>query len=245
MKNLLKPIIIVLALTLSLSASTGFPKEYYKLQSPASKAYFFNFLESKIENANLKILEERKFILSLDKKTNLDENSPEYKKLLALQKKYKIKKLYNYKNYLQRIDIVPPSQAFAQAATESGWGRSRFVKVANNIFGHWTRNPNNGVVPLRREAGKKHLVRKFSSLQASIEAYMLNLNRTGAYSQFRLQREVMRANNQVIDGLKLSQTMINYSGIGKEYLRILKSIIKTNKLQKYDKKFHNKIKDDK
>lgn len=245
MKNLVKAIFLVLALVITTNANTGFPKEYFQLHGKKAKAFFFDFLEDKIKNANLKILEERKFIKSIEGKTDLDENSQEYKKLLTLQKKYKIKKLYNYRNYLQRIDIIPLSQAFAQAATESGWGRSRFVKVANNIFGHWTYNPKIGVVPLKRPKGQKHLVRKFTSLQASIEAYMLNLNRTNAYSQFRLQREVMRQNGTFIDGLKLSQTMTKYSAIGQKYLDILSSIIRSNKLQKYDKEFYNLIKDDK
>ncbi len=129
----------------------------------------------------------------------------------------------------------------SQAATESGWGKSRFFKKANNIFGHWTYNEKIGMVPLKREAGKKHFIRKFPNLQASIAAYMLNLNRTGAYKEFRTKRKEMRMAKKLIDGMQLSSTMTKYSGIGHDYLKILKSIIRKNNLVNYDLSFQKII----
>ena len=67
---------------------------------------------------------------------------------------------------------------------------------------------------------------------------MLNLNRNNAYKQFQEKRYKIRLNNRKVTGLELSQTMINYSGIGKEYLSILKMVIKNNKLEQYDKRFY-------
>lgn len=242
MKRLLTSLIFVSVLISTLNAGSGFPKKYYKMPISEQKKYFFNYFNERIEIENRSILKERAFVKSLNKNKNLDKNSEEYKKLKDLQVKYKVQDIYNYSRYLERIDIIPPSMALAQAATESGWGKSRFFKKANNIFGHWTYNPAIGMLPLRRPAGKKHLIRIFPTLQASITAYMKNLNRTGAYYEFRLKRKQMRNTGKLIDGMKLSSTMSKYSGIGHNYVKILKSIIKKSKLVNFDKKFQKDIK---
>lgn len=239
MKTILK-LSLLLAFCISLNAS-AFPSSYYKLHISKQKKYFIDFFEEKIEKENRKILEERAFIKSLNETKNLDKNSPEYKRLKKIQTKYKVQSLYNYEKYMYRIDIIPPSMALAQAATESGWGKSRFFKKANNIFGHWTYNPKIGIVPLKRPKGKKHLIRVFTNMKASIAAYMLNLNRTGAYSEFRIKRKKQRDQNSFINGMKLSETMTKYSGIGHDYVKILKSIIRKNKLLNIDKNFYKKI----
>lgn len=228
--------------TLSFANTTtkGFPKEYYKLQGQKAKNYFFNYLGKKIEIENLKILEEREFILSLDGKKDLLKDSNEYKKLAKLQKKYKVKNIYDYKTYLSRVDIIPPSLALAQAATESAWGRSRFMKEANNIFGHWTYDKKIGMVPLKRDANKKHMIRIFPTIKSSIAVYMRNLNRNSVYKSFRVNREKMRKDGKFINGLVLSEDMTKYSAIGYEYVKILKSIIKRDKLTKLDKEFYEK-----
>lgn len=219
-------------------ATSGFSQSYYKMKPTLKKQeYFFNFLYPRIERANKNILEDRAFLLSLNKNTSLDTNSTQYKKLKTIANRYKVKDPYNYNKLLKKVDIVPPSMALAQAAVESGWGMSRFVKEANNIFGHWTYGKK-GIVSLRRDPGAKHLIRIFDSLEDSIAAYMLNLNRGRAYYDFRNKRAISRGKDEKISGLKLSQTMINYSGIKEKYLRILKRMIKSNHLEKYDEKFY-------
>ena len=245
MKILLKTLLFVSVFTLIVNADTKFKKSYYNLHITKQKEYFFSFFSKEIELENRKILEEREFIKSLNKNKNLDKNSEKYKRLKKLQTKYKIQDIYNYSRFLERVDIIPPSMALAQAATESGWGKSRFFKEANNIFGHWTYNAKIGMKPLRRPEGQKHFIRIFPSLQDSIAAYMLNLNRTAAYYEFRLKRKQQKTTNNFIDGMKLSSTMHKYSGIGHDYISILKSIIRKNKLITYDIKFQNKIKKEK
>lgn len=244
MKNLFKVFIFLSAFAVLLNADPSFSKNYYKLHVTKQKEYFLNFFKKEIEFENRSILKERAFIESLNRNKNLDKKSKEYKKLKELQTKYKVQKIYNYDRYLERIDIIPPSLALAQAATESGWGKSRFFREANNIFGHWTYNPKIGMLPKRRQEGKKHFIRIFPNLQASISAYMRNLNRTAAYYEFRLKRKQMRTSDEYIDGMKLSATMSKYSGIGHDYIKILKSIIRKNKLVEFDKEFYNKIKEE-
>jgi Bax protein len=224
--------------------SKGLPKEYYEISDVnESKKYFFDYLYKLIEKENKSIIKERNFISSFLNKNilSIDFDSLEFKKFLQIKKKYKISKLFDIKSFMKKIDIIPPSQALAQAATESGWGRSRFIKEANNIFGHWTYNPSIGMLPEDRTIGATHFIRIFKSLQASISAYMLNLNRNLAYKTFRDKRYTQRLKNKHPDGLHLSQTMLNYSGIAEEYLKILKDIIQINDLHKYDKKFYQQI----
>jgi len=243
--NIFLKIVFVFSLLLVSLKATGFPPNYYKLPLAKKKKYFFEYFIGAIELENRKILKERDFIKSLLGRKNLIEDSFEYKKLQELQVKYKVSYIYDYDNFLKRIDIVPPSLALAQAATESGWGTSRFFKEANNIFGHWTYNPKIGMVPLQRQTGKKHFIRIFPTLQDSISAYMKNLNRTGAYYEFRAKRKVMRLKKEFIDGMKLAKTMTKYSGIGHNYVKILQSIIRKNHLAHYDKEFFDMIRNDK
>lgn len=244
MKLSVKVITIFLLFLVSLKA-TGFPPSYYSLPLSEKKKFFFEFFVGEIEIENRIILKEREFIESLKNNKNLDKDSYEYKKLEELQIKYKITDIYNYDKFLRRIDIIPPSMALAQAATESGWGTSRFFKEANNIFGHWTYNPAIGLKPKRRKSGKKHFIRIFPTLQESISAYMLNLNRTGAYYEFRAKRREMRLKDVFIDGVKLAGTMSKYSGIGHDYIKILKNIIKKNNLAHYDKEFFTLMRSEK
>ncbi|NQY24577.1 MAG: glucosaminidase domain-containing protein [Campylobacteraceae bacterium] len=238
----MKKILLVLAFSsLLILNALGFPKEYYSLKDTKQmKTYFFNFLYPLIEEENNLILKDRAFILSLKTNKNLEKNSKDYLKLEKLAKTYSVKDMFDYKKLLKKIDIIPPSMALAQAATESGWGKSRFVKVANNIFGHWTYGKV-GIVPLRRNKGSKHLIRIFPDLQTSIKAYMQNLNRTRAYSSFRNKRETQRKRSMELQGLALSQTMINYSAIREKYLKILGSIIRVNKLKNYDQKYYDQV----
>lgn len=220
---------------------SSFPDEYFKMKPTDKKQkYFFNFLYPLILNANENILKERSFVESLKNETTLTENSYEYNYLKKLAKKYRVKDIYDYNTLLRRIDIIPPSMALAQAAVESGWGMSRFVKLANNLFGHWTYGEK-GIVPLQRDDNATHKIRIFDSIQGSIAAYMLNLNRTNAYKSFRDLREQLRDENKELSGILLSQTMINYSGIKEKYLMILDNMITANNLSSYDDNYFKNL----
>ena len=123
----------------------------------------------------------------------------------------------------------------AQAAVESAWGQSRFVSLANNIFGEWTYGKK-GIIPENRPEGMHHKIRIFDDLEDSIAAFMLNLNRHRAYHEFRDLRAQYRAKKERFTGLLGSQTMENYSGIGKEYNALLIRTIEVNKWSQYDAK---------
>lgn len=137
---------------------------------------------------------------------------------------------------LARHDVVPPSLALAQAATESAWGTSRFVREGNAMFGEWTFADNHkGIVPSDRGVGKNHRVRAFDSLYESVLSYVTNLNKHRAYKEFRVQRAAMRAKGQTLDGLVLAGALHRYSERGAAYVSELRTIISTNDLDMLDR----------
>ncbi|MBP7742453.1 MAG: glucosaminidase domain-containing protein [Aliarcobacter sp.] len=225
------------------SLSEGFPSEYYEISDiNESKNYFFNYMYEIIENENSAIKQEKAFVQKMlsSNLLSFDFDSSSFLKLLEIKQKYKIRNIYTLEEYLKKLDIIPPSLAIAQAAAESAWGKSRFTKEANNIFGHWTYNAEIGLLPKKRTLGESHFIRVFENIKESTKAYMLNLNRNLAYKSFREERYNLRKNNLKPDGLILSQTMLNYSGIAHDYLILLKDIISSNKLQEYDLKYYMK-----
>jgi len=135
----------------------------------------------------------------------------------------------NYDKLLKRMDIIPPSLALTQAAIESGWGTSRFAQKGNALYGQWTWAKEGGLVPLERQAGKRHKIKIFDNVIGSVEGYALNLNRHPAYARFRHQRSLDQDNVNA-----MLETLDQYSELGYEYVDILKSVIRVNKLTDFD-----------
>ncbi|WP_281300141.1 MULTISPECIES: glucosaminidase domain-containing protein [unclassified Iodidimonas] len=135
----------------------------------------------------------------------------------------------------QRVDIVPPSLALAQAAIESGWGTSRFAREGNALYGQWTWNDEDeGIVPQSREDGKRHRIKAFGFLIDSVRGYAANINRNPAYSDLRAARFRLRQEGRAVDGLALAPTLIRYSERREAYVRDLRLIIMGNDLLDFD-----------
>jgi len=230
--------ILILSLFIINAFGSGFPYYYYDINNvKKQKKEFMRILLPLVNRSNKKIEKEREFVKNFFKIAEKNDfrglNVDNLKNLIRLYHKYKIKQLFDKKQYLKRIDTVPASLALAQAAIESGWGKSRFVLEANNIFGHWTYT-GKGLVPTNRDAGKTHMIRIFNSLQSSVNAYTLNLNRNRAYRDFRNRRKKAHDEKKVYNGLMASKAMINYSALREKYIKILNSVIKRNNLLYYD-----------
>ncbi|MBL0687767.1 MAG: glucosaminidase domain-containing protein [Sulfurospirillum sp.] len=232
MKQIYK-ILTLLTCTTIFLYSTGFPPSYYKLNGKTQKKEFINILKPLINESNKKTTQEREFIeIFFTQAINSsfrDLKSSDLKTLLKISKKYRVKNLFDRDLYLKRIDEVPVNLALSQGAIESAWGKSRFVREANNIFGHWTWGKI-GLIPTGREEGKTHRIRIFNTLQDSVDAYVLNLNRHYAYKEFREFRQKKRENRQVITSLEAADTMINYSEQREKYVNMLHNVIKDNYL---------------
>jgi Bax protein len=216
----------------------GFPSWYYKIKDvPTQKKKFVEIMLPLIRKANEKTLKERKFVLNffnkLEKCGFSCAKKDDLLRLAKLSKKYKIKNLFDKYEYLLKIDKVPESLALTQAALESAWGKSRFARYANNIFGQWTFK-SKGLVPEKREEGKTHKIKIFNSLQDSVDAYVANLNRNRAYKDFRIQRYQARLLNEVYSGVDAAKTMVRYSELRDKYVRMVTKFIKHNGFLKYD-----------
>ncbi|MDA7847887.1 glucosaminidase domain-containing protein [Sulfurospirillum sp.] len=216
---------------------TGFPASYYKLNGKVQKREFINILKPLIDVSNQKTLKDRVFIENFFNKALSSSfrslNPDDLKRLLRISKQYRVKNIFDRDTYLKRVDIVPVPLALVQGAIESGWGKSRFVREANNIFGHWTWGEI-GIIPLGREEGKNHKIRIFNTLQGSVDAYILNLNRHYAYRDFRKARLEKREEGKALTGYDAAKTMINYSELREKYVDMLHKMMEEHRLLYYD-----------
>ena len=236
MKQIYK-ILIGIIFSVTFVFGAGFPSSYYKLRGKAQKREFINILKPLIEKSNAKVMQERVFVETFFNQALASSfrflKPYDLKRLLKISRKYRVKNLYDRDAYLKKIDIVPVPLALTQGAIESGWGKSRFVREANNIFGHWTWGEV-GLIPLGREEGKTHKIRIFYSLQSSVNAYILNLNRHNAYKSFREARFKKRKEGKAITGYEAADTMLKYSQLGEKYIKMLHKMMKEHRLLYYD-----------
>jgi uncharacterized FlgJ-related protein len=135
---------------------------------------------------------------------------------------------------LMRLDVIPPSLSLAQAATESGWGTSRFAAEGNSLFGQWTWGK--GLKPAEQRTSKlgDYRLAAFDSTGQAAYAYALNLNTESAYRDFRLKRAGLRRQSQRISGTVLAETLLTYSERGQAYVDDLKALIRENRLDDTD-----------
>jgi len=135
---------------------------------------------------------------------------------------------------LMRVDIVPPSLSLAQAASESGWGTSRFAAEGNSLFGQWTWGK--GLKPTEQRTSKlgDYRVAAFDSTAQAAYSYALNLNTARAYRDLRVKRADLRRQNLRISGTVLAETLVNYSERGQAYVDDLKALIRENRLDDAD-----------
>ncbi len=195
-----------------------------------------------IINENQNILATRIFILDIKNKlkTYRTLDNAEISKLNNIAKKYNIKNHNKHKldlvnEILINVDIIPNSIALAQAAIESGWGKSRFAKEYNALFGEYTYDKNQGVVPLEREFGAKHLIKSFSSFDNSVSSYFININSHYAYKEFRELRKIMRSKNNFSEIAFLIEKLDTYAE-DNNYINTLSAVIEKNNFKKFDSK---------
>lgn len=217
----------------------GLLASYYKIEDSArQKEEFIREIRRLVDKGNEDIKKDREFITDFFTKAMPDAfrglGNRNIGYLIALRNKYGVENLFDKDEFYKRIDTIPVSLALAQSALESGWGKSRFAREANNLFGHWTYS-GVGLMPQNRAVGKTHLVRIFSSLQKSVNGYMLNLNTNDAYKDFREKRMAARIAGTNFGGIEASETMINYSELKKEYIKMIQEMIEQNNLLIYDK----------
>lgn len=202
-----------------------------KTLSNRRKLWFIKTVTPLVIHANERILRDRLRIEILkvytDAGIELDRSEAQW--LNRIARRYKLAKL-DFKALLRRVDIVPPSLALAQAAEESGWGRSRFAREGNALFGQRVYRGKSGIVPKERAEGEVYRVRAFDSALHAVRAYKHNLNTHSAYEVFRRQRADMRRRWGWLDGYVLAGGLLRYSERREAYLDAIRTIMRGNGL---------------
>lgn len=205
------------------------------------KQHFIETLLPVIEKENQRLSQLRTEVIRLF--TRLDSSAlgqSEQQRLQTLAETYRVAgDPANSKSaraeLLRKIDIIPASLALAQAANESGWGKSKFALEANNLYGIWTYDESRGLKPEKRAPGKTHLVRIFDDVGDSVRYYMHTLNSNPAYAALREIRQQLRAARQIIDGHELATGLEKYSAKGQQYIDLIQSLIRQNEWARLDK----------
>jgi len=204
------------------------------------KRAFFEFLMPIVVEENRRVLEQRERLLDLAAGLRAGERPGwlDRRWLGQLAEEYDVAwtpdappegMLESVELLKRRVDAVPTALALVQAATESGWGRSRFATEANNLFGHWCYEPGCGLVPERRNTGAGHEVAAFDSVAQSVQRYVRNLNTHAAYAPLRAIRARMRGNDRSPTAMALADGLIRYSERRADYVDEIKTVIRINR----------------
>ena len=206
------------------------------------KAAFFDFLKPFVDRANSDILRQRERLESLQGQVSdrpLGRRSDRWVRELAAGYGLELDAdspvtAGTVADLLDRVDLIPPSMALAQAALESGWGTSRFARKGNNLYGIWCYEPGCGIVPERRPAGASYEVKKYRTPKESFEDYIHNLNTNRAYESLWQIRDSLRREGKPITGIALADGLYRYSQEGWGYVGKVQRVIQSNDLQHYD-----------
>jgi Bax protein len=197
------------------------------------KAAFFHYLSPIVEYHNRKILNERERLEAIHKLIESGNTPPrsESKWLRRLANKYNVEwndveMAVTTQELLLRVDMIPVDLAVIQAAKESSWGRSRYAKKINNLFGQWCYKKGCGVVPRERSDGARHEVRKYQSVSDATRSYLHNLNSHRKYSKLRQLRQELRQKGRQLDAGDLVDGLIYYSERRQQYVDEIRAMIR-------------------
>jgi Bax protein len=190
-----------------------------------------------IKKSNADVLAQREKLLNIQAHSSVLD-SQQTKNLAALLKTYRVDNKLSTEQQIQalsvKINTIPAALVLAQAANESAWGTSRFAREGNNFFGQWCFSKGCGIVPNSRNSGANHEVASFESPFGSVKSYIRNLNSHPTYELLRTLRQQAIDNGQVVSGEVLAQGLIGYSERGEEYVKEIQSMIRYNKLSRFD-----------
>jgi Bax protein len=191
------------------------------MTSKQKKERFTYLLVPAVKNVHKKLMHRyKKIAKDMKEKKN-------HKEIAALKEYYSAT---SDEDLLARLKPHPVSIALAQAAMESSWATSRFFQEANNVFGMWSSNPNQARIAAAEQRGGKHTIwlRKFDTIEDSINAYYELMSKGKAYRKFRELR--LKYN----DPFKITPGLDKYSEIGQEYINVINQVIKHNNFTRFD-----------
>ena len=216
------------------------PRNINEYEIDKKKAAFLAILIPISLRGNELVLEERKLMKIAFSTNNIYQ-------IERFSKKYKVKnfKKINFGKLniselsmiklelLDKINSIPISLILAQSIIESGWGASRFAQEGNALFGQWTWKNNDGIKP-KGNLDANFSVKNFESLLDSVNSYILNLNTHPAYKELRKFRTLQNQMNKNLTGYDMANFLEKYAEIGFEYVTKVKSMIKKNRLSKFE-----------
>ena len=136
---------------------------------------------------------------------------------------------YLYANEILPEHRVPKELIVAQAAIETGWGKSRFANEGNNLFGIRTWNIDEPyLLPIPWTEWPGWGVKVYETRCDSVRDYLRILNEVFAFSEFRAARD-----SGVVDGLVLADYLSQYAS-NQNYTELVKKVIKYNIRGEYD-----------
>lgn len=216
-----------------------FPEDFYELAAGSERTrIFYLTLLPMVLLVNDEILAERNRLIELFARIEREEalSDAEIEVITAAARSYRVGRdpLIDRQArtlLLNRIDVIPPSLALAQAASESAYGTSRFARLGNNLFGEMVFKEDAAGIVSRAE-GAKYKARIFPSLLDSFRAYMTNLNTHPAYGELRQLRAEMRSQGEEVRGIVLARGLRAYSERSEAYIDDIRTIIQTSNLSR-------------
>jgi Bax protein len=197
---------------------------FEKLPADEAKEKFISVVLPAVLLIRFEIEQNRKRVDKLGRKIQWSTTDSLFYHKLRLQ--YRAKDL---RDLFLRMKPLPVSIVLAQAAIESGWGKSRIFVKANNVFGVWSFNAHEPrIAALVKRGNKRIYLKMFTNISYSVANYFQILGRSKSFEQLRSELATTNDPMVIVPYLK------NYSERRTAYTRQLKSLIEKNNLTKYD-----------
>jgi len=204
------------------------------LDKDQKKTIFYRALLPIVLAENSRIWNERAFLLQQFGLGQVNPQTDAGQEVARIAARYRVDGDLNdpavRDTLLRRVDVVPVALVLAQAAQESGWGTSRFALESNNLFGIWTWNEDAGSVPMNRPDDATNMVRVYPDIEASVRAYLHNINIGFAYTDFRDLRAAMRSAGKPLDAFALAGALDRYSTAGDIYVNNIREMLRSSEL---------------
>ena len=192
--------------------------DFASLDVPARKAEFFAYLQPIVAVVSSDVDEERAFVVETKARIAAGKGltGAQHARVAALADRYDVDAegdapIENVLSQLaERVDTIPTSLVLVQAATESGWGTSRFAVEGNNLFGQRCYDTGCGLVPAGR-TNPNFSVKAFASVEDSVRSYVHNINTHSQYVEFRRVRSAQRERGEPLGSIALAATLAHYS----------------------------------
>ena len=202
----------------------------------SKKKAFFDFMRPIVQAENDQVMQVRKRLIDIKRgldKTGRRPSGDDLAFLKRIADEYGVDfadphASASWSHLLAKVDSVPLRLVLAQSANESSWGTSRFARKGLNFFGQWCFKKGCGLVPARRGKGQHHEVRVFRSVNASVAAYLKNINTGRVYAGLRKIRSQLRKKGEPVTAHQLAGGLSRYSERGQAYVKEIRAMIRVN-----------------